>query len=39
MEGSVLSNNTEMLALAQTLSFTISPDPEDPSLRRVVKRL
>jgi len=39
MEGTVLSSNTEMLALAETLSFAISPDPEDSSLRRVVKRL
>jgi acetyltransferase len=39
MEGTVLSSNTEMLALAQTLDFTITPDPEDPSLRRVVKHL
>ncbi len=39
MEGTVLSANTEMLALAKTLNFTVTPDPEDPNLRRVVTRL
>lgn len=39
MEGTVLANNKEMLALAETLGFAVSADPEDPNLRRVTKRL
>ena len=39
MEGQVLSNNTKMLELVQTLSFKISNNPDDPSIKQVVARL
>jgi acetyltransferase len=39
MEGDVLTSNHEMLALAKTMGFTVTPDEQDPSLRRVRKRL
>jgi acetyltransferase len=39
MEGDVLASNHEMLALASTMGFTITPDPQDAGLRRVRVRL
>lgn len=39
MEGDVLSTNAGMLQLAQTLGFTMTPNEEDMTLKRVVKRL
>lgn len=33
MEGFVLSKNKPMLKLAERLGFTISPDPEDPTVQ------
>jgi len=37
--GAVLATNHRMLALMQTLGFTIAPAPEDALLRKVVKSL
>ncbi len=39
MEGQVLSNNTKMLELVQTLGFKVSNDPDDQSIKHVVARL
>ena len=39
MQGQVLSNNSKMLDLVQTLGFRVSNDPEDPSVKKVVARL
>ena len=39
MEGQVLSNNTKMLDLVQTLGFRVSNSPDDPSIKQVVARL
>ena len=39
MEGQVLSNNSKMLELVQTLGFKISNSPDDPSIKQVVARL
>ena len=39
MEGEVLANNHEMLALSQALGFTVGLDPDDPGIRHVRKRL
>jgi hypothetical protein len=33
MEGFVLAVNQPMLRLARRLGFSVSPDPDDPSLR------
>jgi acetyltransferase len=35
IDGSVLAENTDMLAMVRHLGFTISPDPDDAGLRRV----
>jgi acetyltransferase len=39
MEGDVLASNHEMLELAKTLGFTVTPSADDPNIRRAVKRL
>ena len=39
MEGLVLSENRGMLAFARTLDFALTPEPRDPALVRVVKKL
>jgi acetyltransferase len=39
MEGEVLAANTRMLALVKSLGFRIESDPNDPSLKRVIKVL
>lgn len=39
IEGLVLGKNSNMLGLMTRLGFTIEPDPDDASLRRVVKVL
>ena len=39
MEGQVLSNNSKMLELVQTLGFKVSNSPDDPSIKQVVARL
>jgi acetyltransferase len=39
MEGIVLSTNADMLTLVTTLGFVITPDEDDPTIRRVVKPL
>lgn len=39
MESDVLANNMEMLKLLQPLGFIITPNQEDRTLKRVVKRL
>lgn len=39
IEGLVLAKNPNMLGLMQSLGFTSEPDPDDHSLRRVVKIL
>ncbi len=39
MEGQVLSSNSKMLELVQTLGFKVSNDPEDRSIKQVVVRL
>jgi acetyltransferase len=39
IEGEVLRENHNMLSLMERLEFTITPDPEDSSLRRVRKQL
>lgn len=39
MEGEVLSNNHKMLGLMKSLKFSISTDPEDMNIQKVVKRL
>ena len=36
MEGYVLTANTGMLLMCERLGFAVSPDPEDPMMRRVV---
>jgi acetyltransferase len=35
IEGIVLAENTEMLAMAQELGFSVAPDPGEPNCRRV----
>ncbi|MFC1689185.1 GNAT family N-acetyltransferase [Pseudomonadota bacterium] len=39
IEGQVLGNNVKMLQLMKSLSFQISTDPDDPSVKEVVARL
>ena len=39
MEGEVLSANSRMLALTQSLGFRIHTDPQDPGIKLVEKRL
>ncbi|MEJ2573662.1 MAG: bifunctional acetate--CoA ligase family protein/GNAT family N-acetyltransferase [Gammaproteobacteria bacterium] len=39
MEGEVLATNHAMLQLITSLAFAISPDPADPGVKRVSKRL
>ncbi len=39
MEGEVLAANTRMLALVKSLGFRIENDPQDPSIKRVIKIL
>ncbi len=39
MNGQVLSNNTKMLDLVETLGFRISNDPEDPAVKKIAVRL
>jgi acetyltransferase len=39
MEGEVLANNHTMLALVQTLGFTIVAGQEDPSIKKITKVL
>lgn len=39
IEGDVLSNNAEMLALARKLGFRVSADLEDPGVRQVSRTL
>jgi acetyltransferase len=39
VEGIVLAENTEMLAMAAELGFAVEPDPEDAACRRVVIEL
>ena len=39
MEGQVLSNNSKMLELVQTLGFRVSNDQDDPSVKQVVAQL
>ena len=39
MEGFVLATNHKMLKLMESLGFEIEASPEDPSMRRVVKKL
>jgi acetyltransferase len=39
MEGDVLADNHEMLLLVRSLDFTIRPSEEDPTVKRVLKRL
>jgi acetyltransferase len=39
MEGQVLSNNSKMLELVQSLGFKVSNSPDDPSIKQVVARL
>ena len=39
MEGFVLATNHKMLKLMESLGFEIEVSPDDPSMRRVVKRL
>jgi acetyltransferase len=39
MEGEVLTANTRMLALVQSLGFRIEPDRNDPSIKQVRKVL
>lgn len=39
MRGDVLSGNREMITLAKSLGFVVSPDTDDSSLTKVVKRL
>jgi len=39
MEGLVLSENRAMLDFARALGFALTPEPRDPSLVRVVKKL
>jgi acetyltransferase len=39
MEGQVLSNNSKMLELVQTLGFRVSNDQDDPSIKQVVAQL
>lgn len=39
MEGDVLAVNTRMLALVRSLGFRIENDPQDPSVKRVIKVL
>jgi acetyltransferase len=39
IEGYVLGQNPAMLKLMSRLGFQIEPDPDDPAMRRVVKRL
>jgi acetyltransferase len=39
MEGFVLHNNEKMLRLMRRLGFEIRPEPDDPSLRHVTRRL
>ena len=39
MEGQVLSSNSKMLDLVQTLGFRVGNDPDDPSIKQVVARL
>jgi acetyltransferase len=39
MEGDVLATNTEMLQMSRSLGFTIAAREDDPSVRRVAKRL
>jgi acetyltransferase len=35
IEGIVLAENTDMLAMAAKLGFSVGPDPDDPACRRV----
>lgn len=39
MEGEVLATNHAMLQLMTSLTFAIAPDPDDPGVMRVSKRL
>ncbi len=39
MDGQVLSNNTKMLDLVESLGFKISNDPDDPAVKQVEVRL
>ena len=39
MEGQVLSTNRKMLDLVKTLGFSVSNDPDDPSVKQIVARL
>lgn len=39
MEGEVLSNNSKMLGLMKSLDFSITPDPEDINIRKVINHL
>jgi acetyltransferase len=39
MEGEVLTSNEAMLRLVASLEFVITTSPDDPSIKRVAKRL
>jgi len=39
IEGEVMSNNHRMLSLMRELGFSVTPVPEDPSIRRVERWL
>ena len=39
IEGEVMSNNHRMLSLMRELGFSVTPEPDDPSIRRVERWL